>query len=277
MLQGKKIILIGVICGLFSTVFMPAMVQAETLYVTDRILLGVHQQPSEQSPIIKSLPSGTALEALERQNNFVKIKTRDGVEGWVSETYLMQKQPSSAQYDTLFAQYQKSVETLKSVNEDLTKKERELQIKRDQLSNMTTSMKEMKKQLKNKNGNGNGNDNAPDDSEELKTAQAKIAELTAKITELEKADQSTTPEQKSSQTDLTKLQLENTNLRGRIEVALANLAGEKVPTPEQIAGIRPSYPLWYWALIIVALVIGIAGGLGWMDYQHRKRHGGFRL
>lgn len=253
-------------------ILLPLSASAETLYVTDRILLGVHQQPVEQSPLIKSLPSGTALEVLERQNNFARVRAKDGTEGWVSETYLMQKQPSTAQYDTLFAQYQKSVETLKSVNEQLTKRERELQIKRDQVSNMTTSIKDLKKKLKEKNGSKP----VPVDTEELKNAQAKIDELTAKIIELEQAKQNEQPV-KTSEADVTSLQLENTHLRGRIELALANLEGKKVPTPEELAGIRPTYPVWFWALFIVAIIAGVAGGIAWMDYRHRQRHGGFRL
>ena len=35
--------------------------QAASLYVTDRIFLGVHQQASEDSPLLESIPSGTAV------------------------------------------------------------------------------------------------------------------------------------------------------------------------------------------------------------------------
>ena len=260
-----------------SMLLLVSNVHAETLYVTDRILLGVHQQPFEQSPIIKSIPSGTKLDVLERQNNFAKVKTKDGVSGWVSETYLMQNQSTASQYDAVFAQYQQSVETLKSVNQQLTKKERELQIKRDQLSNMTTSNKDLRKKLKAKNtAKGNDTDNKQN-AVALAEAQKTIDELNAKLLEAEQQKQKVKTSATPSQTEIITLERENTHLRGRIELALANLQGEKVPSPEQIAGIRPSYPLWFWALLIVALAAGIAGGIGWMDFKNRQRHGGFRI
>jgi len=75
-------------------------VPAETLYVTDRVLVGLHQAPDEASPLITSLPSGTAVETLETREGFTRVRTPDGKTGWMSSGYLVAQQPATAVVDT---------------------------------------------------------------------------------------------------------------------------------------------------------------------------------
>lgn len=247
-----------------------AATQATSLYVTDRIYLGVHQQASEDSPVLESIPSGTAVELLEKQDNFTKVKLINGVEGWVSSQYLMNEQPSTAKYDKLFSDYQKSKETLKSVNETLTKRERDIQILRDELSNAKTTIREAKK------GGKVVNKVDPEQEKKLQVAEQRIQELTKELENIKKSN-----EAPANQNDVTAslkfAEEENAALQARIALAISNLSGEKAPTPEELAGIRPQFPLWYWLLMLVMLVIGIGGGVAWMDHQIRRRHGGFRV
>ena len=67
---------------------------AETVYVIDHLAVGVHENKTLNSPIIKVLPTGTALEVLEREEAFVKVRTDDGLEGWVDKNYVMEDKPS---------------------------------------------------------------------------------------------------------------------------------------------------------------------------------------
>lgn len=245
--------------------------QAASLYVTDRILLGVHQQASEDSPILKSISSGTAVELLEKQDNFTRVRLSDGVEGWVSSQYLMNEQPSTAQYDKLFAEHEKNLETLKTVSETLTKRERDVQVLRDELSNAKTTIREAQKK-----GGAVISAADPEQAEKLQAAELRIQDLTKQLEKINTAEKSTI-DQKDAMASLKYAEEENAALQARIALALSNLTGEKAPTPEELAGIRPSFPLWYWLLMLVALVTGIGGGILWMDYQVRKRHGGFRV
>jgi len=244
--------------------------QATSLYVTDRIYLGVHQQASEDSPVLESIPSGTAVELLGKQDNFTKVKLINGVEGWVSSQYLMNEQPSTAKYDKLFSDYQKSKETLKSVNETLTKRERDIQILRDELSNAKTTIREAKK------GGKVVNKVDPEQEKKLQDAEQRIQELTKELENIKKSNEAST-NQNDVTASLKFAEEENVALQARIALAISNLSGEKAPTPEELAGIRPQFPLWYWLLMLVMLVIGIGGGVAWMDHQIRRRHGGFRV
>ena len=246
---------------------------AETLYVTDRILLGVHQQPNESSPVIESIASGTAVTVTQRQDSFVKIKLANGNEGWVIASYLKDKKPAAAELDAVYAKLQETQESNKKLAEDLAKKDREIQIRRDEISNAKTTIKNLQKALQDA---GTDQPAAPitDNSE----AEAKIKSLEDKITQLEKektdlADQSG----ETAVIELEKLQKQNNEFQVRIEAALANLKGETVPSAEELAAIRPSFPFWYWLLLIAMLAIGAVAGIFWIDYQHRRKHGGFRL
>ena len=256
-------------------------ISAETLYVTDRILLGIHQLPDEKSPILKSIASGIVVTVVSKKGEFINIRTADGTQGWVAANFLVKTKPAAKQYDNLFAQYQKTVETLKVVNERLTKKERELQIKRDQLSNATTTIKELKKNAK---ANVNGDVKIPVanvnviDTEALETANKEIKTLKTRLLGLEqqlKDNKDIDPG--GMQSKLIKTEQENTLMRNSIEMALASLEGKHVPTAEELAGIRASFPAWYWGLTIVMIILGVIGGVVWNDYKNRKRHGGFRI
>lgn len=262
-------LLIYIVTGLIST-----QAFAETLYVTDRILLGVHQQAAEESPLITSIPSGTPVTVLEKGDNFLKVKLADGTEGWVSNNYLKKEKPATAEMDTAYAKLQKEQETNKKLSENLTKVERELQVRRDEASNFKTTIKELRKKLK----DGSSGQPVVDDSA-LKEANEQISKLQEQITKLEQEKNNITEQQNSApaETDMDKLLVQNQEFQVRIEAALANLKGEKVPTAAELAAIRPSFPFWYWLLLVALFIAGIAGGIGWFDFQHRKKHGGFRI
>ncbi len=251
-----------------------SVTQAETLYVTDRILLGMHQEANETSPIIKTITSGTAATVLSRNENFIKIKLKDGTEGWVSKNYLKTEQPATAKLDATFAKLQKVQQNNKKLADELASKEREIQIHRDELSNAKTAIKDLKSALKDA-----GNTPEPTGNpEDLSKAQATIKTLQEKITQLEqeKTDVASTSGN-DAVIELEKLQNQNKEFQVRIEAALANLSGETVPSAAELAAIRPSFPFWYWLLLVALLIAGVAGGVIWMDILHRKKHGGFRL
>ena len=256
--------------------FVSSTTLAETtVYVTDRILLGVHQQPSENSPIITSLPSGSSLTLIQRQDSFAKVRLADGKEGWVSESYLKTDKPATAELDVALAKLQKEQEANQKLSDDLNKAEREMQVRRDELSNASTTIKDLQKKLKAAN---NSQPSAEVDTEALDKANATIEEMKKVIAQLEteKTVEASEPVE-NDPSDVQKIQSQNKNLQARIEAALANLKGEQVPSPEEMAAIRPHFPFWYWLLLIALFVVGLAAGFSWFDYRHRRKHGGFRI
>lgn len=248
--------------------------QGETLYVTDRIILGLHQQASETSPVVATVPSGAPLEVIQRGDDFLRVRTADGTEGWVSSAYVKAEKPATVELDVVRAQLQKEKENSKKLAEDLAKVEREIQVRRDELSNARTSIKELQDAMKEQGAVPVSGESTVPSAE----TQAQIESLQAQIAKLED-EKRMLAEQSNNESvvALEDLQSQNQALQVRIEAALANLRGEQVPSAAELAAIRPSFPFWYWLLLIALLVGGFVGGFVWYDYLHRKKHGGFRL
>lgn len=256
---------------------------AETLYVTDRILLGLHTEASEDSPLVDSVPSGTAVQVLESVEAFKKVRLPNGKTGWVNTGYLVNTKPATAQVDEIAAREEKVQTELKSTKEELAKKNRELQVRSDELSNARTTIQELKKKANNASP-------AIDTkmAEELAAANDEIEKLKEKLAQAESSAppeqpvaqdvQQKQPENASELTQrLTQLEADNAALQGRIDMALAHLNGEEMPTAEELALMRPRLPNWMWSLLVLMVIIGIAIGVSWMDFRHRRRHGGFRV
>lgn len=264
------------------SLFYTSISHAETLFVTDQILLGIHSEASEKSPLIDSVPSGTAVEVLETAGAFKKVRLPSGKTGWVSSGYLVADKPASAQVDQLVAKQQKQEAELKAVKAELKtvkaklkKSNREIQVRRDQLSNARTTIEELKK----KNGAAVPQVDTRM-AEELAAANQEVENLKQKITQLESnqpAKLTVSEADRDLAERMKKLEEENFALQGRIEMAQAHLSGKKVPLPEELALLDPPLPSWIWSVLVLMVIIGVIIGVGWMDYRHRQRHGGFRV
>ena len=251
--------------------------QAETFYVTDSIELDVYLRATPDSPVIGKAQSGNALTVLETSGALTRVRLNNGTQGWISSQYLVKQLSSTGdpQLDEVLAKLQAQQELNSKLNEQLGKVEREVQIRRDEASNYKTTIKELQNKLKT---NKPAETPAVDDSV-LKQANKQIQTLQEQVAKLEqeKAALAKQPEQPANEINRDKLLAQNQELQVRIEAALANLQGQTVPTAAELAAIRPSFPVWYWLLLLALFVAGIAGGIAWFDYQHRKKHGGFRI
>lgn len=87
-----------------------AFAGAETAYVTDSLRLGLHAAADTSDRPFDNLTSGAALEVLERNPNYARVRLGDGREGWVKATYLVADKPAAARVAELEAE----VEALKA-------------------------------------------------------------------------------------------------------------------------------------------------------------------
>lgn len=232
-------------------------------------MLGVHQQANETSTVITSIPSGTAVTVLKRNDDFTNVQLANGTQGWVSTAYLKPNQPATAQLDTVNAQLKQAQSQVQKLNDEIKKHRRNNQALQDEVSNDKSTITELQKKLKQQQASLPSPSKQAED--EIKSLQAQVKQLTSQKQTLVKETKT------DSELSLHDLQNENQQLQARIEAAVANLKGEKVPSASELASIRPSFPLWYWILLFAIFIAGIAAGVGWIDYHHRKRHGGFRV
>jgi SH3 domain protein len=78
--------------GLF--VLLPVLAAAETGYVTDRLMLGLHQAEDTSDRPFRSLESGTAFEILSRDRLYARVRLADGTEGYVKAAYMVDEPPA---------------------------------------------------------------------------------------------------------------------------------------------------------------------------------------
>ncbi len=68
---------------------------AETVYVTNSLQIGLHADKITDSPIIKVVRSGTSLEVIKSEDKITYVRTAEGQEGWIDNSYLLQNKPSA--------------------------------------------------------------------------------------------------------------------------------------------------------------------------------------
>ncbi len=73
---------------------VPLIVAAETGYVTDRLILGLHVAEDTSDRAFRSLESGHAVEILSRDRNYAHVQLSDGVQGYVKAAYLVYEKPA---------------------------------------------------------------------------------------------------------------------------------------------------------------------------------------
>ena len=117
---------------------------AETRYVNDELVITMRTGKATTYQILRTLPSGTPLEVLEEDDKYIRVRTRDGLEGWVLAQYLTntpvardrlvqaEKQLSQLQADK--QQLQKTLAELKQEKGTVEKEQRSLSAETEKLN-----------------------------------------------------------------------------------------------------------------------------------------------
>jgi len=230
---------------------------AETVFVSDRFEIGVHENTNLDSVILKMIPSGTALEVIGRNGEFVQVQTPDGTKGWVDAQYIVSDRPDTASNANYDAKLEEAVHSLGAARAEVeVLRQRVIELQRDAATALHHS-------------NAAAEQPAP-----------KSADDTAK--KLDKAER-----------ELETLAKANQTLKSRIadlqaaQAASAEMAVEEnsvVETiPKQIAWRGPiaaearSWTGWQWLLFASILLLAFAAGGYAVDWDSRRRHGGFRV
>ncbi|HTT08784.1 MAG TPA: TIGR04211 family SH3 domain-containing protein [Gammaproteobacteria bacterium] len=255
---------------------------AETVYVTDKLLVGVHADKTVDSPILKVFPSGTTFEVLKREGDFAQVKGPEGITGWVDSSYITSDQPAAA-----------VVQMLESKNKDL---EENLKTAEAKAADLDAKLKAAPAAPggANKPASDQQIDKLRKDNDDLQKAvnaeRGKTADLLVQINKL-KSQQPPPAGNADDKAVLDRLQLENEELKDALKSARTQAAGAKENSAGNAAGGASSFisrgmePLLaiggsprVWGIILIVLLLGsFGGGAYFIDYLHRKRHGGFRL
>ena len=98
MTKNIKIAAISLLIFLFAS-----QAGAESVWISDQFEVMLRTGPSTSNAIERMLPSGTALEVMERDDaaGYSRVRTAAGTEGWVLTRYLMNEPSAREQLATL--------------------------------------------------------------------------------------------------------------------------------------------------------------------------------
>ena len=228
--------------GFLLLFFLPPTATAENVYIDDKVMVGLHQDKDIDSAIIKLLPGGTALEVLKRDSALTQVKESGGASGWIDNHYLVDAPPGRAQALQL--------------QEKITKLETELSALKTGQNAAPASGADNQKLA----ALGKENEEL---KQQLQSAQLKVGEFQAQVAELRNK-----LSQEISGPDLADKQIAAEAITDTSDIKQAVWPG--------FAGGNPG-----WRVILigiaVCLIIGLIGGAFLMDWNNRRRHGGFRI
>lgn len=130
-------------------ILMAAPTYSKTLYIQDKIYVPVRKGQGNQFSILhRGLPTGTKVTYIEGNDEWTKVLTQGGIEGWIRNQFLSETPPASIQLDvanqkiqsitnelqklknentTLKSSYSDSQEALKSSQQEIKNTQQELQ------------------------------------------------------------------------------------------------------------------------------------------------------
>jgi SH3 domain protein len=126
--------------GLLFALISVSVVNAETRYVGDTLVITVRELPDDTSTSIKNILTDTPFEALEESGDYLKVRLEDGTEGYVKTRYTTTDTPKpilierlTRQNEKLKNQYAELTSTLSEKESDLADKRKALQAELENL------------------------------------------------------------------------------------------------------------------------------------------------
>lgn len=215
-----KALLFPVTTGLVLQVFLmiPANLTAQTMYVRPSSEVVVRRGQGTEFKIVAMVKNGTALELVEQQKDYSKVRLENGTEGWILRRFLSETPPLTKVVDTLRKENALLVERENISAENLEKVSADLQQTQAELQDLAA------------------------EKERLDQSYQTLVSDTANVVKIKEAQQSTAAENEKLQQRLSVVMLENDELKKDNKlnwflvgagVLLAGFIAGRLPTPKR--------------------------------------------
>jgi SH3 domain protein len=226
--------------------------RAETGFIIDKVEVGLHQDKSADSPILKLLPTGTRLEILARDGKQAQVRDPEGVVGWIDARYLTGDKSTR--------------QLLTEAEAEITRLKSELQAAQSATATQNPAQLEALRQENEKL------------KQQLISEKLKAGELQAELTELRK--QAVPADITVLKDQIAALKSENRRLSAASNPGAAASQSAPKTLRGQLLGYFADEELglrrWF-IMLLIMLAIGLGLGAYLIDYLNRRRHGGFRI
>jgi len=78
-----------ILTGTIKSVF------ADTRYVSGELIISVRDGQNQDDTVLGHIRTGTAVDVLDDEGRYLRIKTEDGLEGWVQAQYIISEKPNA--------------------------------------------------------------------------------------------------------------------------------------------------------------------------------------
>jgi SH3 domain protein len=237
-------------------VLVTAPASAETVYVADRFEIGVHDNTNLDSAIVAVIPSGTPLTVIDRNGEFVKVSTPDGVRGWVDTRYVVSEKPSVTLLEERDAKLQDALLSLRAARgevEVLRQRVTELQRDAATVARNSPGITKSVSLVANENAS-----KLKDTERELENLAKVNRQLNIHIA------------------DLQAMQI--ASAKSAVESTLTeNEDGGESIWHGPVSNEARTWTPWQWLMFGSILLLAFAAGGYAVDWESRRRHGGFRI
>lgn len=148
-----KSLKVGFWMVLIGLLILPAASVAETVYVSENFEITMRTGPGTDRKIISLVESGKALEILEKGEEWSKVRTINGKEGWVLNRYLSANQPCAMvldrvrqDYDVLAAKYKDLKDNFDELNAQKKSTDADLSQNQKDRDEISTAYETLKKE-----------------------------------------------------------------------------------------------------------------------------------
>ena len=94
---------------------------AEIQYVSDLLIISVREGQNPEDPALGYLPSATPVDVLEETEELMRVRTEDGLEGWVRKKFIVAEKPKAviiSELNQQISELEKSLQDVQAGSDD---------------------------------------------------------------------------------------------------------------------------------------------------------------